>query len=71
MARTRMEAVVERQCYSIDETGEILGLSRSTVYRLLDTGQIEFHRMGARRRIHRNAIDAYLESTRCGGSEVA
>ena len=49
---------------TIDETASILGVERSTIYRLLRAGDLESVRVGQRQRIRPEDLDAYLERNR-------
>jgi excisionase family DNA binding protein len=46
------------------EAAELLGVGRSTVYELLQAGQIESVRIGRSRRIPRVALVAYVDRLR-------
>lgn len=52
---------MERIYISIREAGEALGISRSTLYRLMETGQLASCKIGRRRLIKREAITALSE----------
>lgn len=52
---------MERIYISIREAGEALGISRSTLYRLMETGQLASCKIGRRRLIKREAITALAE----------
>jgi excisionase family DNA binding protein len=49
---------------TITETAEVLGVVRSTVFRLLADGQLPAVRVGHRRRIRQEDLAAYLERHR-------
>jgi excisionase family DNA binding protein len=53
--------------YTPMEAATALGISRSTLYVLLASGEIPSVRIGASRRIRGAALDAYIDSL--GGSE--
>ncbi len=46
------------------EAAELLGVSRTTVYELLNAGQLESIRIGRSRRIPRAALVAYVDRLR-------
>lgn len=52
---------MERIYISIREAGSALGVSRSTVYRLMDGGHLQAVKIGRRRLIRREAISALIE----------
>lgn len=47
--------------YSILDAAQYLGVSRSQVYRLLADGSLDSLKIGTRRLIRRDAMDALLE----------
>ena len=49
--------VVQKNFLSIDETCQLLGASRWTIYRLIDKGQLKAGKLGSRTIISRVAID--------------
>jgi excisionase family DNA binding protein len=49
---------------TISETAAVLGVVRSTVFRLLAEGQLPAVRVGHRRRIRQEDLAAYLEGRR-------
>lgn len=49
--------VVQKDFLSIDETCQLLGASRWTIYRLIDKGQLQAGKIGGRTIISRKAID--------------
>lgn len=49
--------VVQKDFLSIDETCQLLGASRWTIYRLIDKGQLKAGKLGSRTIISRQAID--------------
>lgn len=51
----------ERIVYSISEVAEILGLSRSSVYRLVQEGFLEALPVRSRLRVRPTAIHRYLD----------
>ena len=52
---------MERIYISIREAGVALGVSRSTIYRLMDCGQLETVKIERRRLVKREAIAALVE----------
>ncbi|WP_239341672.1 helix-turn-helix domain-containing protein [Frankia sp. CiP3] len=55
------------------EAADLLGVSRTTVYELLNAGQLESVRIGRSRRIPRAALVAYVDRLcgLCGGEAAA
>jgi excisionase family DNA binding protein len=49
---------------SVNEAAHVLGVERSTIYRLLHTGELEAVRVGKRKRFRPEDLDAYLERGR-------
>lgn len=54
----------ERLVYSVEEAADILGIGRTFMFQLVTTGQIDSFKIGSRRKIHRDAIDRYLDHLR-------
>ncbi len=51
----------ERRALSIKEAAEACGLSRATMYRLLNDGKLTTIKVGARRLVPVTSIDALLD----------
>jgi excisionase family DNA binding protein len=49
----------ERVLLTVEEVAERLGIGRTTVFRLVKTGEIESVQIGKLRRIHIEAVNAY------------
>jgi excisionase family DNA binding protein len=45
----------------VPEIATRLGVSRNTVYRILDSGQLACIRIGGRRKVRRETFDTYCE----------
>lgn len=52
---------VEKQVYTCEEIQEILGISRSTAYRLIRSGVFRTVRIGGQYRISKKSFDAWLD----------
>ena len=59
--RTAHDPTVERLAFSVEETMVALGLSRGTLYSLINTGTLRTVKANGRRLVPRTAIDTYLE----------
>lgn len=49
---------------SVNDAARVLGVERSTIYRLLRTGELQAVRVGKRKRFRPEDLDAYLERGR-------
>jgi excisionase family DNA binding protein len=48
--------------YTVSEVGEILGLGRTSVYRLIDDGDLVAVKIGRSRRISKTALEDFASS---------
>ena len=55
-----MQAEVTREWITYREAGEIAGLSRTTLRKLVDEDEITIKRVGRAVRINRASLDAYM-----------
>jgi excisionase family DNA binding protein len=55
---------MSRDLISTQEAAEILGVSRPTVVRLLESGKIPFEKIGSHRRINKGDVLSYREARR-------
>lgn len=53
-----------KMLYPIDEAGEVLSIGRSRLYELMATGEIESVKVGKRRLIPAQALEAFVASLR-------
>jgi len=53
----------ERLAYSVDEAAVITGLSRDLLYEQMRTGKLAYLKVGRRRIITRQHLEAFLTST--------
>ena len=51
---------LDRLAYSVTEAAHVLGLGKTTVYGLMDSGKLPFCRIGTRRRIRSVDLHALL-----------
>ncbi len=58
--RARMDHQPERLVYTVEEAGRLLGVSRTTAYECVRTGQLPSVRLGRRIVVPRAAIEALL-----------
>ncbi len=58
---------VQREWLGYEEARRLVGLSRSTLYRLVKTGEIKGARIGRSVRINRASLDEYMERQTVGG----
>ena len=61
---------VEQLLFTVDETAEMLRVSRSRVFRLLRSKHLASVRIGGSRRIPRDAILQFVEQLQSGALEV-
>jgi excisionase family DNA binding protein len=57
----KMEAQVTREWVTYKQAEELSGLSRTTLWKLLGSGEIKAARIGRAVRINRRSLDGYLE----------
>ena len=70
LERTRRPAVVAVDYVSTGEAAGLLGVSRQTLNRMLEAGEIPYERYGrGHRRVLRSDVLAYREASRSGGKE--
>lgn len=55
------QATAEKRCYTVKEVQEMLGISRPTVYDLLQQNQFRWFRIGNKYRISKNSFDEWLD----------
>ena len=53
---------------SVDEPATMLGVGRSTIYELLETGRVRSVKVGTRRLVPIAALDDFLAQTDTGAS---
>lgn len=64
------EAVVEEGLLSVREAARFLSVSRSTLYELMESGQLHYVKLGRARRIPRRAVLALAARNLRGGWRV-
>jgi excisionase family DNA binding protein len=47
--------------YSVEEAADLLGIGRTSMFRLCATGEVESFKIGKKRKILRRALDTYIE----------
>ena len=57
-----MQAQVTREWVTYRQAEEIAGLSRTTLRKLVDEGEIKIRRVGRAVRINRESLDAYMNA---------
>ncbi len=55
------QAVVRREWLSYEEARRLVGLSRTTLYRLTKSGAVKGAQIGRSVRINRTSLEAYME----------
>lgn len=66
-----MDPTPNRLLYRPEEVAEATGLSRTVVYRLLQTGDLDSVRIGRARRVPHGALEAFIERLQVtGGVEL-
>lgn len=56
--------LVDPVCMTVQEVQDALRVSRSTVYRLLDSGELESIKIGSNLRIITESVTSYVEKLR-------
>ena len=54
--------VMDQLLFKIEEAAKVLGASRSTVYRLMNSGQLVSIKVGSSRRVTRQALDRFVKA---------
>lgn len=62
---------IEKVGYSIEEAAQSLGVGRTTVYELMNRGDLESVKVGRRRIIPADAVGAFLAARRAAVARVA
>ncbi|MBE6529031.1 MAG: helix-turn-helix domain-containing protein [Ruminococcaceae bacterium] len=52
----------EKRVYTVDEIQDILGVSKTTTYRLIKSGVFHSVRVGGQHRISKKSFDAWLDN---------
>jgi excisionase family DNA binding protein len=60
MNEVKQSTISDRRAYRINEAAHAYGLSRSTLYKLMAAGALHNVKIGGRRLIPRDAIEALL-----------
>ena len=56
------EAVPERRCYTVEDIQIMLGISRGSVYKLLEQKEFRWIKVGTAYRISKKSFDEWLDS---------
>lgn len=54
--------VMDQLLFKIEEAAKVLGTSRSTVYRLMTSGQLVSIKVGRSRRVTRQALERFVKA---------
>ena len=54
--------VMDQLIFKIEEAAKVLGTSRSTVYRLMTSGQLVSIKVGRSRRVTRQALERFVKA---------
>lgn len=57
-----MQAKIVREWLTYKEAEQLVGLSRTTLWKLISTGEIEYRRVGRAVRINRESLEAYMRA---------
>lgn len=57
----------EKEFYKAEEIAEALQVSKMTVYRMLEKGDIPYFQFGKVKRVRKEDFDAFLSKSRRGG----
>jgi excisionase family DNA binding protein len=60
---------IQREWLGYEEARRLVGLSRTTLYRLVKTGEIKGARIGRSVRINRASLEDYMERRVTSGNE--
>ncbi len=55
-------AITEKRCYTVEDLQIILGISRGTVYKLLEQKEFRWFKIGSAYRISKKSFDEWLDS---------
>jgi len=66
-----MQAQVTREWVTYRQAEEITGLSRTTLRKLVDEGEVRIRRIGRAVRVNRESLDAYMRGDSENGASVA
>lgn len=55
-----MQTQITREWVTYREAEQLVGLSRTTLWKLIGSGEIEFRRVGRAVRINRASLEAYM-----------
>jgi excisionase family DNA binding protein len=57
-----MQAEIVREWLTYREAEQLVGLSRTTLWKLISAGEIEYRKVGRAVRINRASLEAYMRS---------
>jgi excisionase family DNA binding protein len=60
---------IQREWLGYEEARRLVGLSRSTLYRLIASGEVKAARIGRSVKINRTSLEGYMERRVIGGDE--
>ena len=64
-----MQAEIVREWLTYKEAEQVVGLSRTTLWRVVSAGEVQAAKVGRAVRINRESLDAYMR--RCSASSLA
>ena len=56
-----MQAEIAREWLTYKEAEQVVGLSRTTLWKLISSGEIEHRKVGRAVRINRQSLEAYMK----------
>ena len=65
-----MQAEIVRSWLTYKEAEQLVGLSRTTLWKLIGSGEIEHRKVGRAVRINRSSLEAYMSGEAEGGAPV-
>ena len=66
-----MQTEIVRSWLTYKEAEQLVGLSRTTIWKLLNEGAIEHRKVGRAVRINRESLEAYMSRDTNGSGETA
>ena len=66
-----MQAEIVREWLTYKEAEQLVGLSRTTLWKLIGNGEVEYRRIGRAVRINRKSLQAYMRGETESSGEAA